>query len=97
MSLPTPLNSTDPDQTLTYDIVVIGGGPTGATAALYASRADPKTMVIDKGLTAGALGATGKIAKFPGLPEIRGAELVERMRTQAQAFGGVAGTASDHG
>jgi len=85
----TPLNSTEPDQAIEYDIVIIGGGPTGATAALYAARADLKTLVIDKGLMAGALGATSKIANYPGIPEISGAELVERMRAQAEAFGAV--------
>lgn len=71
-----------------YDVIIIGGGPGGATAALYAARADLKTLVIDKGLTAGALGLTGKIANYPGVPgEISGAELVKIMRAQAESFG----------
>jgi thioredoxin reductase (NADPH) len=71
-----------------YDVAIIGGGPAGATAAIYTSRAGLKTLVIDKGLTAGALGITGKIANYPGLlDEITGAELLERMRTQARSFG----------
>ena len=71
-----------------YDVLIIGGGPAGATAAIYSSRAGLKTLVIDKGLTAGALGITGKIANYPGiLEEITGAELLERMRSQARAFG----------
>ena len=45
-----------------YDVMIIGGGPAGATAAIYTSRAGLKTLVIDKGLTSGALGITGKIA-----------------------------------
>jgi thioredoxin reductase (NADPH) len=71
-----------------YDVVIIGAGPAGATAAIYTSRAKLRTLVIDKGLTAGALGITGKIANYPGIiEEIAGAELLERMRKQAQSFG----------
>ncbi len=73
-----------------YDVIIIGGGPAGATAAIYTARAGLKTLVIDKGLTAGALGITGKIANYPGVEEeISGAELLERMRRQAQSFGAV--------
>ena len=71
-----------------YDVIIIGGGPAGATAAIYTSRAELKTLVLDKGLTAGALGMTSKIANYPGLVgEVGGAELVKRIRTQAEGFG----------
>lgn len=71
-----------------YDVIIIGGGPAGATAALYAARAGLKTVVVDKGLTTGALGVTGRIANYPGLTEeVTGAELLERMREQARSFG----------
>jgi len=82
------LQSTDSLNSTNNDVVIIGGGPAGATAAIYTSRAGLKTLVIDKGLTAGALGITGKIANYPGiLEEISGAELLERMRSQARSFG----------
>ncbi len=78
----------DPDTH--YDVIIIGGGPAGATAALYTARADLKTLVIDKGLTAGALGLTAKIANYPGVAgAIGGAELLQVMRGQAETFGAV--------
>jgi thioredoxin reductase (NADPH) len=71
-----------------YDVLIIGGGPSGTTAAIYTSRANLKTLVIDKGLTSGALGSANKIANYPGFSEaISGAELLERMRMQARTFG----------
>lgn len=71
-----------------YDVIIIGGGPSGASAAIYTARSDLETLVIDKGLTAGALGMASKIANYPGLPEaVEGADLVRRIRHQARSFG----------
>ncbi len=71
-----------------YEVIIIGGGPAGATAAIYTARAGLKTLVLDKGLTAGALGITSKIANYPGLnSEVSGAQLLENMRAQARSFG----------
>ncbi len=71
-----------------YDVIIIGGGPAGGSAAIYTARADLETLVIDKGLTAGALAMASKIANYPGLPEpVAGAELVRRIRDQARSFG----------
>jgi thioredoxin reductase (NADPH) len=76
------------NQTALYDVIIIGGGPAGATAAIYTARAGLNTLVVDKGLTAGALGITGKIANYPGVSEpISGADLLEQMRRQAESFG----------
>lgn len=83
-----PIGGNDETGEDMYDAIIIGGGPAGATAAIYTARADLKTLVLDKGLTAGALGMTGKIANYPGVPgEISGAELLQRIRVQAESFG----------
>lgn len=71
-----------------YDVIIIGAGPAGATAAIYTARGNLKTLVIDKAPNAGALAITDKIANYPGVPnEIAGKELLELMRNQAKQFG----------
>ena len=76
-----------PDSLL-YDILIIGGGPAGATAGIYAARAGLKVGILDKGLTTGALGTTSKIANYPGIEgEISGSDLLQVIRKQALGFG----------
>jgi len=71
-----------------YDVIIIGGGPAGLTAAQYAARANLKTIVIDKSPTAGALAFTNKIENYPGLAKpMSGKELLDIFRTQAINFG----------
>ncbi|TAL22744.1 MAG: FAD-binding protein [Nitrospirae bacterium] len=71
-----------------YDVIIIGGGPAGLSAAQYASRAKLRTIVIDKSPTAGALAYTHKIENYPGLPTpVSGKELLDIFRNQAIAFG----------
>ena len=71
-----------------YDVVIIGGGPAGLTAGLYASRSKLKTIIVDKSLTAGALAYSSKIENYPGLNNpVSGKELLSMMRKQAAGFG----------
>ncbi len=71
-----------------YDVIIIGGGPAGASAAIYTARGNLKTLVIDKAPGAGALALTHKIANYPGVEgEMTGKELLDKMRRQAEGFG----------
>jgi len=71
-----------------YDVVIIGGGPAGTSAAIYTTRADLKTVILDKGLTSGAMGTATRIANYPGVPgPVRGADLLQHMHDQGESLG----------
>ncbi len=71
-----------------YDIAIIGGGPAGLTAAIYAARAKLKTVVIEKMAPGGTITITDWVENYPGFPEgISGFELAQKMEEQATKFG----------
>ena len=72
----------------TYDVVIIGGGPAGLTAGIYAGRGGLKTVILEKGLPGGQIAQTEEVENYPGFPEgVSGPELANRMAEQARKFG----------
>lgn len=70
------------------DVAIIGGGPAGCACALYTSRADLKTVILDKNPSIGALAITSHIANYPGVDKaMTGEELLDQMRKQAIDYG----------
>lgn len=73
-----------------YDMVIVGGGPGGYTAALYAARAGLSAVVLEQLSAGGQMALTHQIDNYPGFPEgIDGFELGEKMQAQAERFGAV--------
>lgn len=73
---------------LMYDVLIIGAGPAGLTAGIYAARGGLKTGIIEMGMPGGQAASTEKIENYPGFPEgIGGYELMNKFHQQAQAYG----------
>ena len=71
-----------------YDVIVVGGGASGLTSAIYSGRAKLKTLLIEKSLIGGLATYTNEIANYPGFPEgISGTELMNLFHKQAKNFG----------
>lgn len=70
-----------------YDILIIGGGPAGLTAAIYAARAGKRTAILEREAAGGQIVSAPLVENYPGAPSVSGAELAGRMRAQAEALG----------
>ena len=70
-----------------YDVIVIGAGPGGLTAGLYASRANLSVMILDRGIYGGQMNNTAEVENYPGFKSILGPDLAEKMYQGATQFG----------
>jgi thioredoxin reductase (NADPH) len=72
----------------TYDVVIVGGGPTGLTTAIYTARENLRTLIVERSALGGQAGVTERLDNYPGFPDgIKGAELAERFAQQAERYG----------
>src|SRR5690625_7558285 len=70
-----------------YDVIIVGAGPAGMTAAVYASRANLDTLSLERGVPGGQMADTEEVEKYPGFDHILGAELANEMFEHAKKFG----------
>ncbi|MDR2196387.1 MAG: FAD-dependent oxidoreductase [Coriobacteriales bacterium] len=70
-----------------YDLIIIGAGGSGMSAAIYAGRAKLKTLVIERDRVGGQIRITSEVDNYPGIPQTSGEALSQAMRRQAESFG----------
>ena len=72
---------------MNYDLIIIGAGPAGITAGIYATRFNLNVLIVEKMNTGGQVNLTSKIDNFPAFPEIEGFELSQKLHSHAEALG----------
>lgn len=70
-----------------YDLIIIGGGPTGLTAGIYAGRAKLNVLILEKSSIGGQIYLTNEVANYPGIFATTGSNYAEQLKKQAEAFG----------
>ena len=70
-----------------YDVIIIGGGPAGLTAAVYARRAGKSALVVEKDAFGGQIAQSPRVENYPGFPSVSGTELADRLLSQAMEQG----------
>lgn len=73
----------------TYDVIIVGAGPAGMTAAVYTSRANLSTLLIERGLPGGQMANTQDVENYPGFDHVLGPDLSNKMFEHAKKFGAV--------
>jgi thioredoxin reductase (NADPH) len=81
------------DHSARYEIIIVGAGPAGQTAALYAGRSRIPTLVLERGIPGGELWNTAEVEDYPGFEHINGPELADKIQRHAEKFGATFETA----
>ncbi|MBR6765355.1 MAG: NAD(P)/FAD-dependent oxidoreductase, partial [Clostridia bacterium] len=70
-----------------YDVIIVGAGPAGLTAAVYLRRANKSVLILDKAAFGGQIAFSPKVENYPGFETVTGAELADKMVEQALSQG----------